>query len=71
MEYTHTMYTQWRSQPKIFGEAKYHDFKQVTVRSLWHWHHLSKHKTTRYARNVGSVYGLVGQPLATPMCILS
>jgi len=43
---------QWRSQPKILGGAKHFDFKRATVIGVWR--RFSNHKTTRYARNVGS-----------------
>jgi len=42
----------------MFGKVKYFDFKQATVFMA---HCLSKQKTTRYARNLGSM-----APLAIP-----
>jgi len=44
---------QWRSQLKILRGAKYTDFKRTTVYGLRHG--LSKHKTTRCARNLGQI----------------
>jgi len=41
---------QWRYLPKILGGAKYFDFKRAIIFGVGH--HLLKHKTTRYARNI-------------------
>jgi len=51
-----------RSQPKILGGAKYFDFKRLTFGMEYY---LSKHKTTRYGRNVLGAWPF--SPLATPM----
>jgi len=44
------------------GGVKYFDFKRTTVFGFGH--RLSKHKTTRYARNLGGM--VIFTPLATP-----
>jgi len=51
-------------QPKFWEGAKYFDFKWATVFCLGH--RLSKHKMTRYTRNLGDMATLP-PPMATTM----
>jgi len=55
-------YVQRHSQPKIWTGAKYLDLTQAKLFGLEHL--LSKHKTTRYVRNLGGM-----APLATPVVL--
>ena len=51
------------ANPNFFRGAKYFDFKRATV--FCSGHCLSKHKMTRYAKNLGGIASLA--PLSTPM----